>query len=235
MPTAVLTGASRGFGLATARALVERGWTVIGDARDGEALASAATSVAGGAGDRMVAVPGDVTDAEHRGRLVAEVASAGRLDLLINNASVLGGSPPPRLEQLQLEAFRHVLEVNTLAPTALLSALVPVLRSSAGVAVNVTSDVAVEAAAGWGAYAASKAALEAITATAAAEHPEVRFYGLDPGDMRTTMHQAAFPDEDISDRPEPGSVVPALLWLLDERPPSGRYVASELPTTAVAS
>ena len=233
MRTALVTGASRGLGLALARTLVGRGWALVLDARDGAALEDAATSittdgpvVTSTAPVRVV--PGDVADPRHRERLAAAVEALGGLDLLVSNASSLGPTPLPPLAEVPAHALTELLEVNTVAPLALLQAVLPWLRESRGTVVDVTSDVAVEAVAGWGAYGASKAALDQLSAVLALEHPELAVYAFDPGDMRTAMHQAAFPGEDISDRPDPRTVVPALLRLVDDRPPSGRYRASDL-------
>ena len=225
MPVALLTGASKGFGRAVATGLARRGWTLIVDARDPGALAEAAATLDG---DGHTALPGDVTDPAHRAALAAAVERAGRLDLLVHNASDLGPSPLPHLADLPVDAFRRVLEVNAVAPLALTQLLLPALAASDGALVTVSSDAAVEAYEGWGGYGASKAALDQLTGVLAAELPALRVYALDPGDMRTDMHQAAFPGEDISDRAEPETVVPALLRLVDERPPSGRYTAASL-------
>ncbi len=176
----------------------------------------------------MVALAGDVTDPAHRDDLRAAVGWSGRLDLLVNNASTLGASPQPRLEALDEDVLRGVLETNLVAPHQLTRLLLAHLVSSRGTVLDISSDAAAEHYEGWGAYGASKAALDHLTLTWAAEHPEIAWYAVDPGDMRTSMHQAAFPGEDIGDRPEPESVVPALLALLDRRPPSGRLRASEV-------
>ena len=171
---------------------------------------------------------GDVADADHRAALVATATELGRLDLLVNNASVLGPSPQPALADYPLDVLGDLYRVNVLAPLGLVQAALPLLRASGGTIVNVTSDAAVEGYEGWGGYGSSKAALEQLSNVLAAEQPELRVYWFDPGDMRTAMHQEAFPGEDISDRPEPESVVPALQRLLAERPPSGRYRAADL-------
>lgn len=216
-PIALITGASQGLGRAWAAELLRLGWDVVGDARDGARLRRALPGAR--------AVPGDVTDPEHRAALVDAVG--GRLDLLVNNASELGPSPLPTLAAIALPAVRTVFETNVLAPLALTQALLPALRAAEGTIVNVSSDAAVGAYPGWGAYGASKAALDQLSAVLAAEEPGLRVYAVDPGELRTAMHQRAFPGEDISDRPEPASVVPALLRLVRERPPSGRYVAAD--------
>jgi NAD(P)-dependent dehydrogenase (short-subunit alcohol dehydrogenase family) len=221
MPVALITGASRGLGLALARALAERGWSLVVDARGAGALEAVA-----GDFPNAVAIPGDVADPGHRAELAAAVARIGRLDLLCNNASHLGPSPQPALAEYPLEELRRVYEVDVLAPLALTQLALPLLAEHAAI-VNVSSDAAVEAYEGWGGYGSAKAALDHVTAILGAEQPNLSVYAFDPGDMRTEMHQQAFPGEDISDRPEPDSVVPALLRLLDERPPSGRYRASE--------
>jgi NAD(P)-dependent dehydrogenase (short-subunit alcohol dehydrogenase family) len=225
-PTALITGAGRGLGLALARALLSDGWRVIVDARRTAHLAALTDSGA-------VVVPGDVTDPAHRDALAAAVSGPGRLDLLVNNASELGPSPLPRLADIPLAAARRIYETNVLAPLALTQLFLPLLRASRGTVLNISSDAAVEAYAGWGAYGSSKAALDQLTAVLAAEEPALAVYSVDPGDMRTEMHQAAFPGEDISDRPEPEAVVPALLRLIATRPPSGRVRAADLTGSAV--
>jgi NAD(P)-dependent dehydrogenase (short-subunit alcohol dehydrogenase family) len=230
MPIALITGASRGLGRAAARALAQRGWSLIVDARRADDLADAMRGLAD-----VAAVPGDVTDPGHRAGLVAAVARAGGLDVLVNNASRLGPSPQPLLRDYPLDELARVYDTNVLAPLALIQLLAAPLAAAAGTIVNVSSDAAVEAYPGWGGYGSAKAALDQLTAVLAAEEPSLRCYALDPGDMRTDLHQQAFPGEDISDRPEPETVVPALLRLIDERPPSGRYRASDLAVPAVAS
>src|SRR5215469_13951789 len=191
-PTALVTGAGRGLGLALARALLDRDWSVVVDARRAGHLTAALP--------RAVVVPGDVTDPAHRDALAAAVRGLGRLDLLVSNASELGPSPLPRLADVPLAAVRRVHEVNVLAPLALTQLFLPLLRASRGTVMNISSDAAVEAYPGWGAYGASKAALDQLSAVLAAEEPDLAVYAVDPGDMRTEMHQAAFPGEDISDR-----------------------------------
>ena len=228
MTTALITGGSRGFGRAAAVALAQRGWRVVVDARDPAELSAAVAAAPG-----SVAVVGDVADAGHRGRLVEAVLSSGGLDLLVNNASTLGPAPLPRLADAPLDGVRRALEVNVVAPLALVQALLPLLRDSRGVLVDLSSDAATSPYPTWGVYGATKAALDQITAVLGEEEPDVRAYALDPGDMRTRMHQDAFPGEDISDRPLPETVVPALLRLLDERPPSGRYTAAQLLVSEV--
>lgn len=226
MPVALITGASRGFGLALARALAGRGWSLILDGRNAEALENAVRTLESAAA--VVAIPGDVSDPDHRDALAAPARRAGRLDLLVNNASDLGPSPLPPLARYPLVELEQVFRVNAVAPLALIQLVLPQLRASAGVVVDISSDAAVEAYPGWGGYGASKAALDQLTAVAAAEEPGIAFYAFDPGDMRTAMHQAAYPGEDISDRPEPETVVPALLRLIEERYVSGRYRASDV-------
>jgi len=224
MPVALITGASRGLGRALARALSDRSWQLVIDARSKEDLRAAADDLP----RSVIAVRGDITNARHRERLAAAVAHRRRLDLIVNNASTLGPSPLPPLERYPLADLRRVYETNVIAPLALTQLLLPTLVASRGAIVNVTSDAAVERYDGWGGYGSSKAALDQITNILAAEQPELAVYAFDPGDMRTAMHQAAFPGEDISDRPEPESVVPAFLRLLETRPPSGRYRAADL-------
>ena len=221
---AVITGGSRGLGRALAADLVRDGWHVIVDGRDADALHRAATEL----GPLAHPVPGDVADAGHRAALVAAAEQLGALDLLVNNASVLGPSPLPRLADHPLDALDEVLRVNVVAPLGLIQAALPLLRTGRGTIVNITSDAAVEGYEGWGGYGSSKAALEQLSNVLAAEEPEVRVWWVDPGDMRTRMHQDAFPGDDISDRPEPESVVPALRRLLADRPPSGRIRAADL-------
>jgi len=229
MPVALITGASRGFGRAVACALTRRGWSLIVDARRAADLAEAMREMAD-----VVAVPGDVTDPGHRARLAEAAGRAGRLDVLVNNASRLGPSPQPSLRDYPLDELARVYDTNVLAPLALIQLLAAPLAAAGGTIVNVSSDAAAEAYPGWGGYGSAKAALDQLTAVLATEEPALRCYALDPGDMRTDMHQRAFPGEDISDRPEPDAVVPALLRLLDERPPGGRYRASDLTVPAVA-
>jgi NAD(P)-dependent dehydrogenase (short-subunit alcohol dehydrogenase family) len=218
--TALITGGSRGLGRALARALTDRGWRVVIDGRDADRLRPAAQELG------TEAIAGDVADPAHRVALAAAVGP--RLDLLVNNASVLGPSPQPTLEHYPLDVLAEVYRVNTFAPLALCQLLLPALRAANGRIVNVSSDAAVEAYPGWGGYGSAKAALDQLSAVLGTEHPELRVYAVDPGDMATAMHQAAFPGEDISDRPSPESVVPALLELIEHDLPSGRYRAAEL-------
>ena len=221
MPRALITGGSAGLGHALAAGLAARDWDVVITGRDRTRL----TAAADGLGGRVIAVAGDVTDAWHRAALVETFA--GGLDLVVNNASTLGVSPLQPVLELDDQVLRDVWETNVVAPIALIRALRPSFNAGAAV-VNITSDAAADHYETWGAYAASKAALEHLTLTLAAEEPDVRWWTVDPGDMRTQMHQDAFPGEDISDRPLPETVVPAFLALVDGRPPSGRYRAAEL-------
>ena len=221
---ALVTGASRGFGFALAKELVARGWRVIVDGRDAGALQAAAAELGPGA----IAIPGDVSDPAHRRELAEAVDRFDTLDLLVNNASVLGPSPLPGLDRYPMDELERVYRVNVFAPLALTQLLMTNLKPVSGTIVNVTSDAAVEPYEGWGGYGSSKAALDQISAVLGAEQSAVRVYAFDPGDMRTEMHQAAFPGGDISDRPEAETVVPALLRLLEEAPASGRYRASDL-------
>ncbi|HUD36256.1 MAG TPA: SDR family oxidoreductase [Streptosporangiaceae bacterium] len=223
MPTALITGGSKGLGLAVTHALVERGWSLVVDARRAGELAVATAGL-----PRVVAIPGDVTDPVHRAELAAAVSRLGPLDLLVNNASTLGVSPLPQLADYPLDELRLVFETNVIAPLALFQSLAVPLTAAGGVIVNVSSDAAVESYPGWGGYGSAKAALDQLSTVLAAEEPRLRCYAFDPGDMRTEMHQLAFPGEDISDRPDPVTAVPALLRLLDERPASGRYRAADL-------
>ena len=230
-PVAIVTGASRGFGRAVTAALLDHGWTVVADARRASELKA---TVAELNSDRLIGLPGDVTDASHRDTLLTAAVGAGPLGLLVNNASRLGPSPQPALADYPIGELRAVYETNVFAPLALIRAALPALAANAGAIVNLSSDAAVEPYAGWGGYGSSKAALDQLSAVLAAEAPAVAVYAFDPGDMRTEMHQAAFPGEDISDRAEPESVVPALLRLLDTRPPAGRYRAAELLSGALS-
>jgi NAD(P)-dependent dehydrogenase (short-subunit alcohol dehydrogenase family) len=219
--TALVTGASRGLGLALATTLARRGWHVVADARDAGRLTEALADF-----PDITTIPGDVTDLTHRERLTE--ATKDGLDLLVNNASTLGPSPQPRLADYPPDELERVYAVNTFAPLALIQLLLPQLRKSRGRIVNVSSDAAVEPYVGWGGYGSAKAALDQLTAILAAEEPDVRVYACDPGDMNTDLHQQAFPGEDISDRPSPESVVPALLKLIEGSLPSGRYQAAEV-------
>ena len=229
--TALVTGASRGLGLALARALARDGWTLIVDARGADALATARAELA--RQTDVIAIPGDVTDAAHRRALADAAASAGGLDALVNNASILGPSPQPRLLDYPLDVLRAVYEANTIAPLALLQAVAPHLKPGARI-LNITSDAGVEPYEGWGGYGSSKAALEQMSHILAAELPDQHVYWVDPGDMRTALHQEAFPGEDISDRPLPEVSVPGLLALLSGAYPSGRYRAREVGQAADA-
>jgi NAD(P)-dependent dehydrogenase (short-subunit alcohol dehydrogenase family) len=226
--TAIVTGASRGLGRALATGLAEQGWGVVIDARDAAALAGARAEITG----EVVAVPGDIADPAHRADLVRAAGELGRLDLLVHNAGILGPSPLPALASFPLEGLRELFELTVVAPVALTQLALPQLRSHGGAVVAISSDAAVEAYPGWGGYGAAKAALEQMARVLAAEEPAVRVWVVDPGDLRTRMHQEAFPGEDISDRPLPETVVPPFLQLVADRPPSGRirladYVAAD--------
>jgi len=220
MPVAILTGASRGLGLALARALSEKRWRLVVDARGADALTEATAAL-----DGVTAIAGDLADPAHRRALVD--AAGESVDLLVNNASLLGPSPQPALADYPLEELRRVYEVNVLAPLGLVQLALPRMAPGAAI-LNVTSDAAVEAYEGWGGYGSSKAALEQVGAILAAELPVLRVYTVDPGDMRTQMHQDAFPGEDISDRPPPEESVPGLLALIEGNLASGRYRAADL-------
>jgi NAD(P)-dependent dehydrogenase (short-subunit alcohol dehydrogenase family) len=226
---AVITGASRGLGLALARGLAAEGWSLVIDARDGEALGTAAASLP--RGTHVIALPGDIADPAHRAALRAAADDLGGPDLLINNAGTLGTSPLPPISDYPIVDLRAAFEVNVLAPLALTQLLLPALRARGGAVLSITSDAAVEPYAGWGGYGAAKAALEQASNVLAAEENVVRVWWVDPGDMRTHMHQQAYPGEDISDRPLPDAVVPAFLRLVTERLPAGRYRAAELMPT----
>jgi NAD(P)-dependent dehydrogenase (short-subunit alcohol dehydrogenase family) len=227
--TALITGASRGLGLALARSLAADGWTLIIDARSEEDLERSRAELA--EQTRVVAIPGDVSDPEHRAALVDAARELGGLDALVNNASILGPSPQPALLDYPLDVLEEVYRKNAISPLALVQASKAELKPDARI-VNVTSDAAVEPYEGWGGYGSSKAALEQLSHILAAENPNLRVYRVDPGDMRTRMHQAAFPDEDISDRPLPEESVPGFLRLLTGDLPSGRYEARALAATA---
>ncbi len=213
---AVVTGGSQGFGRAAAAALVARTWTVLIDGRHPDSLEEAARATG------AIGVAGDVTDPAHRDRLLEEAVGHGALRLLVNNASSLGPSPLPSMGRYPLTELRALFETNVTAPLALVQVALPQLRAHRGAIVNVTSDAAVEGYEGWGGYGASKAALEQWSRVLSVEEPSVAVWWVDPGDMRTAMHQAAFPGEDISDRPAPEEIAPALVELVERRPPSGR-------------
>jgi len=228
MPVAIVTGASRGFGRALATDLAKDGWHLVLDARGAEALAVAAYELQP-LGIEVRALAGDVVHPGHRSRLVDEARRLGGPDLLVLNAGALGPSPLPTLDTLDPGALADLLAVNVVSQLALVQAALPALRRARGTVVALSSDAAVEGYQGWGAYGATKAALDTLMAVLGAEEPGLSAYAFDPGDMRTDMHQAAFPDEDISDRPEPeAAAVPALRRLLEEAPPSGRYRAAAL-------
>jgi NAD(P)-dependent dehydrogenase (short-subunit alcohol dehydrogenase family) len=231
MSVAIVTGASRGLGQAVATGLARAGWSLVIDGRDGSTLRAAADLIRAQTtpGARVVAVAGDITDAEHRHALTAAAFELGGLDLVVNNAGTLGASPLPSLADYPLGDLRVAFEVNVVAPLGLMQDALPLLLDAAHPRLlNVTSDAAVEAYEGWGGYGAGKAALEHLGAVLAVEFPTLTVWSVDPGDLRTAMHQAAFPGEDISDRPEPAAVVPAFLELIDGDRPSGRYRAAEL-------
>jgi NAD(P)-dependent dehydrogenase (short-subunit alcohol dehydrogenase family) len=223
--TALITGASRGLGLALARQLAAQGWQLIIDARGANALEIARAELS--QQTRVIAIPGDVTDARHRHDLVEAAQEAGGLDALVNNASYLGPSPQPNLLAYPLDVLEQVYRTNVIAPLALIQDLRHQLKPGACV-MNITSDAGVESYAGWGGYGSSKAALEQLSNILAAENPHLRVYWIDPGDMRTQMHQEAFPGEDISDRPLPEESVPGLLELITGQRQSGRYSARAL-------
>jgi NAD(P)-dependent dehydrogenase (short-subunit alcohol dehydrogenase family) len=228
MATAIITGGSKGLGRELTRALHELGWRVVTDGRDPEALDRLRAEI----GDDVVTVAGDVTDAGHRDALLA--AAGGPVDVLVNNASTIGPSPMATVADYPLDELRRVYEVNVVAPVALIQAVLGVLAPG-GRIVDVTSDAAVEAYEAWGGYGSAKAALEHVGRVLAAERPDVPVYTVDPGDMRTELHQAAFPGEDISDRPPPGDSVPGVLALILGDLPSGRYVAKDLVPVGAAS
>src|SRR3954454_14046239 len=227
-PTALITGASAGLGRALAAELSGRGWQLVVDARDAGRLATAVASRP--RPDLVTALAGDIADPAHRAELAAAVGE--RLDLLVNNASDLGPAPLPRLSELAPAQLQRLLAVNVVAPLALTQLVLPALRAAGGTVLDISSDAAVEAYEGWGGYGASKAALDRVSAVLAVEEPGIRVHAVDPGDMDTAMHRAA--DPSATGLPSPESVVPALLRLVDERPPSGRYRAAELAPAEVA-
>lgn len=226
-PVAVVTGGSQGLGLALSRALVRRGYSLVIDARRTDRLESAISELS--AVGTAVGIAGDVTDAGHRRRLVEIAAGLGPIDVLVNNASTLGASPLPTIDEIDLDVVRHAFETNVVAPIALYQEASPHLAARAAI-VNITSDAAVEGYPTWGGYGATKAALEQVGRVLAAERPDLRVLTVDPGDMRTEMHQDAFPGEDISDRPEPETSIPGLIALIEGDQPSGRYAARSVPS-----
>lgn len=235
--TALITGASRGLGLALARGLAGRGWNLILTSRDPERLRSVRDELA--QITHVAALAGDVIDPKHREELAVLARGHAGLDAIINNAGMLGPSPQPQLLEYPLEALVEVFLANVLAPLAVIQELQDELKPAARI-VNVTSDAGVTAYPGWGGYGASKAALEQLSSVLAVENADLRVYWVDPGDMRTDMHQAAYPGEDISDRPLPESKVPGFIAILEGDLPSGRYVASDVapsrvPTESVAA
>jgi NAD(P)-dependent dehydrogenase (short-subunit alcohol dehydrogenase family) len=227
--TAIITGASRGLGLALARRLAEDGWTLIVDARTEDDLESARAELS--RHTRVIAIPGDIAYRGHRAEISEAAHEAGGVDALVNNASILGPSPQPELLDYPLDVLQEVYSRNVISPLALVQEIRADLKPGARI-INVTSDAAVEPYEGWGGYGSSKAALEQLSNILAAENPDLRVYRVDPGDMRTRMHQEAFPDEDISDRPLPEESVPGFVELLTGDLPSGRYEARSLPAGA---
>ena len=238
MSVAIVTGASRGLGQALATGLASAGWSLVIDGRDPATLSESTALIRAHAADgvRIVPIAGDITDAGHRHELTAAAFELGGLDLVVNNAGTLGASPLPLLSDYPLGDLRVAFEVNVVAPLGLVQDVLPLLLDSAHPRlINITSDAAVEAYEGWGGYGAGKAALEHLGSVLAAEFPNLTVWSVDPGDLRTVMHQAAFPGEDISDRPEPASVVPAFLDLIASDRPSGRYRTAELASTGAVA
>lgn len=221
-PVAIVTGGSQGLGLALSRALARRGYALVIDARRADRLDAAVAELAGAG--TVVGVAGDVTDPHHRRQLIGAATGFGPIDVIVNNASTLGASPLPTIDEIDLDVVRRIFDTNVVAPIALYQAALPHLTDHATI-VNITSDAAVEGYPAWGGYGASKAALEQAGRVLAAERPDLRILTVDPGDMRTEMHQAAFPGEDISDRPDPAASVPGLIALIEGGEPSGRYAA----------
>ena len=228
-PTALITGASRGLGLTLACQLAQRGWRLIIDARKAEALRQAHNELL--QETQVMAIPGDITDDAHRQALAQAAHQAGGLNVVINNAGILGPSPQPNLLDYPLETLAQVYLTNTIAPLGVIQAVRPALKPEAQI-INITSDAGLEAYPGWGGYGSSKAALEQLSAILAAENPTWRVYWVDPGDMRTQMHQVAFPGEDISDRPLPDESAAGLVALIEGNYASGRYAAREVAAAA---
>jgi len=214
---ALITGASKGLGFTLAGFLAAQGYHLIITARDTGQLASAAERLRA-EGGIINMIPGDVVDPAHRQRLASAVRELGGLDLLVNNASALGPLPMPYLADYPLDQLRRVFEVNAVAPLALMQVMRPYLVARQGLVINISSDAATGGYEGWGGYGASKAALDLMSLTLAHELQEdgIGVVSVDPGDMRTDMHQGAFPGEDISDRPLPGITVPFWAWLLGQ-------------------
>lgn len=225
MSRAIITGGSAGLGRALSLALAREGWDVIVTGRGRDALAAVAAEHSGAG--RIIVVPGDITDPSHRDAVVRQATRNGTVDLLVNNASTLGRSPLPHVLDLDAETLERLWQTNVAGPLALIRAVRPHLAEGAAV-IDISSDAAAEHYEAWGGYGATKAALDHLTLTLAVENPSLRWYAIDPGDMRTQMHRDAFPGEDISDRPLPETVVPAFLHLLQHCPPSGRYRATDL-------
>src|SRR6266567_762613 len=232
MSTAVVTGASKGLGKALSEGLARRGWSLIVDGREPALLEQAHDRLWKliPPGSHVLAIPGDVADPVHRHALAGAAYALGGLDLLVCNAGVLGPSPLPALADFPLDAARELFEVYPIAGLGLLQETIGMLRAAVdgGRVVFISSDAAVEPYPGWGGYGAAKAATDQLAAVLAAEEPSLRVWAVDPGDLRTAMHQAAFPDEDISDRPEPDTVVPQLIALVESRRPSGRIRVADL-------
>jgi NAD(P)-dependent dehydrogenase (short-subunit alcohol dehydrogenase family) len=226
--TALITGASRGLGRALAEQLAAEGWNLVIDARDGAALERARAAIDAAGPGTVVAVTGDVDDPVHVAALVGAAAGQGRFELVVNNAGTLGPTPLPPVAALRGADLERLVRTNVVAPLRVIQAALPHLRRVHGAVVNITSDAAVEGYEGWGGYGSSKAALEQLSRVLAAEEPDVRVWWVDPGDMRTQMHQDAFPGEDISDRPLPETRAPGLVRLVHDRPPSGRYQVADL-------
>jgi NAD(P)-dependent dehydrogenase (short-subunit alcohol dehydrogenase family) len=238
MSVALVTGASRGLGLALAGGLARRGWSLVIGGRDARALGAAEEHLRSQLrpGAQLVAIAGDVTDAAHRRALVDAAHALGGLDVLVNNAGVLGPSPLPQLTRFPLDELRNVIEVNVVAPLALVQEAAPLLRAApGGRVVMITSDAAVEAYPGWGGYGAAKAAVDQLARVLAVEEPALRVWSVDPGDLRTRMHQEAYPGEDISDRPEPESIAPSIVGLIESDRPVGRVRAADLAGEKVGS
>jgi NAD(P)-dependent dehydrogenase (short-subunit alcohol dehydrogenase family) len=220
-PVALVTGANRGLGLVIARVLARRGYKLVIGGRDPDALDNATAELSSHA-PAAIAIAGDITDQAIRAELIDAADRLGGLNVLVNNASELGSVGP--LMAFDVPRFGRLFPVNVGAPMVLTQMALPLLIRRRGLIVNITSDAATAAYPGWGPYAATKAALELLTRTLAVELRDqgVSAVLVDPGDMRTRMHEEAFPGQDISDRPLPEVTMPFWNWLFDQDPDTVR-------------
>lgn len=227
--TALITGASKGFGRALVETLAKEGWQLLINARNPQTLLETQRYLE--QFTEVHAISGDVKDEIHLLQLPEKLEQLNwKLDLIVNNASTLGASPQPVLLEYPIESIHQIFHTNVIAPLSLLQKLKGYLKDQAKI-INLSSDAAANAYENWGGYGASKAALDHLTSIFIKENPQWSVYAFDPGDMRTEMHQAAFPGENIEDRPLPQSIaVPAALKLINENLNSGRYEASQLAT-----